>query len=358
MNAQLILRPPDGEPHTRRLEGSRLSLGRSAENDLCFPDDSGLSRHHLIFEAVSGGWAVRDLGSKNGTYVNGARISGSHMLAAGDQIAAGHLVIEFTVEAAEPAEFMIETAETAPEAQPLSVAPPEGAGWEEISAVLHPPPPSFAGWEIAAWQAGCHELAGDLTGYLACPDGRLGVLAADVPGRGLRAVVLAHSLSAWARLLAAEHADAGEIVRRLNRALKGEVQETRFVRVVLCLLHSGGAVAYARAGHHPPLVVRAAGGPEELAAGGFPLGVFPLARYEQAQAQLASGDALVIYSDGVVDSEGQNGVFGIARLAQVLAAKPGARAGALAESVRTALTRWRGGAAPTDDCVLLVARKT
>lgn len=357
MTAQLILRPPEGEHRTYRLEGSRLSLGRSSENDLSFPEDSGLSRRHLVFEATPEGWAVRDLGSKNGTYVNGVRISGSQALAAGDQIAAGHLMIEFAIEAAEPAELDFEAAMAAPPEPPPSVLPPERAGWEGVSAVLHPAPPSFAGWEIAAWQAVSPELAGDITNYVACPDGRLGILAADVPGRGWPAVFLAHSLSAWLRLLAADHADAGEIVRRLNRAVKAEVPENGFVRTVLCLLHSGGTVSYARAGHHPPLILRAAGGCEELTAGGFPLGVFPLARYEQTQAQLASGDALVIYSDGAVDAEGPGGVFGVSRLAQALAAEAGASAGAMVESVRNALTLWGGGAEPADDCVLIVVRK-
>lgn len=358
MTAQLILRPPEGEQRTCRLEGSRLSLGRSPENDLCFPDDSGLSRHHLVFEATPEGWVVRDLGSKNGTYVNGARISAAQALADGDQIAAGHLIIEFAVEAAEPAELEFEAAMAAAPPPPPSAPPTEPAGWEQVSGILHPPPPSFAGWDIAVWQAASLDLAGDITGYVACPDGRLGMLAADVPGRGWPAVFLAHSLRAWLRLLAADHTDAGEIIRRLNRAVKAEAPETGFVRMVLCLLHSGGAVAYARAGHHPPLILRAAGGCEELAAGGFPLGVFPLARYEQEQAQLAPGDALVVYSDGIVDSEGQGGVFGGSRLAQVLTAKAGASAGTLVEIVRTALTDWRGGAPPADDCVLIVARKS
>ncbi len=356
MTAQLILRTPEGEPRTCRLEGARVSLGRSPENDLCFPDDSGLSRRHLVFEESSQGWAVRDLGSKNGTYVNGARVSGSQLLMPGDQVAAGHLIIEFAVEAAEPAEVKIETAETAPPPPP----PPPPATrleWDYISTVLHPAPPSFAGWEMAAWHAGCPELAGDLTGYFACPDGRLGVMAADVPGRGWPAVFLAHSLAAWTRLLAADHSDAGEILRRLNRAVKAEAPEIGFVRVLLCLLHPGGAVTYARAGHHPPIIVRTTGGLEELAAGGFPLGVFPLARYEQAQAQLASGDALIIYSDGIVDSDGQGGAFGASRMAQILSARAGAGAAALTDGVRTALTVWTGGRAPDDDCVLVVARK-
>jgi phosphoserine phosphatase RsbU/P len=77
------------------LSTAAVSLGRSASNDLCYPEDAGLSRQHLVFESAGDGWAVRDLGSKNGTLVNGNRINGAHPLTGGDRISAGHLNIEF-----------------------------------------------------------------------------------------------------------------------------------------------------------------------------------------------------------------------------------------------------------------------
>jgi pSer/pThr/pTyr-binding forkhead associated (FHA) protein len=71
-------------------------LGRSEANDLPFPEDDGLSRRHLIFEHDENQWAVIDLGSKNGTYVNGARITGKQSLQPGDQITASCISIQFT----------------------------------------------------------------------------------------------------------------------------------------------------------------------------------------------------------------------------------------------------------------------
>lgn len=92
---ELTVRTPDGKSRQVPLSTATISLGRSSSNDLCYPEDAGLSRQHLTFEHSPKGWAVRDLGSKNGTLVNGNRISGEHRLSNGDRISAGHLNIEF-----------------------------------------------------------------------------------------------------------------------------------------------------------------------------------------------------------------------------------------------------------------------
>jgi serine phosphatase RsbU (regulator of sigma subunit)/pSer/pThr/pTyr-binding forkhead associated (FHA) protein len=85
----------DGKTRTYNLEGERVGLGRANTNELCFPEDSGLSRQHLVFERDGDGWNVRDAGSKNGTLLNGERVAGSRRLKNGDRVMAGHLTIVF-----------------------------------------------------------------------------------------------------------------------------------------------------------------------------------------------------------------------------------------------------------------------
>src|SRR5205085_3565531 len=86
---------PDGRTSSVPLRGNRIALGRSAMNDLSFPEDTGLSRQHLVFESEGQEWAVSDVGSKNGTVVNGRRIDGRTSLKSGDHIVAGHLTMIF-----------------------------------------------------------------------------------------------------------------------------------------------------------------------------------------------------------------------------------------------------------------------
>jgi phosphoserine phosphatase RsbU/P len=92
---ELIVRTPDGKSRAVPLENATISVGRAASNDLCYGDDAGLSRQHLVFEKIGAGWTIRDLNSKNGTHVNGARITDAHPLSVGDRVSAGHLLIEF-----------------------------------------------------------------------------------------------------------------------------------------------------------------------------------------------------------------------------------------------------------------------
>lgn len=95
MVREIQIRTPDGATRSVRLERDKLTLGRSSANELCFPDDAGLSRQHLTVEREGDDWMVRDLGSKNGTLVNGIRITGSTRLQPGDRITAGHLVLQY-----------------------------------------------------------------------------------------------------------------------------------------------------------------------------------------------------------------------------------------------------------------------
>jgi serine phosphatase RsbU (regulator of sigma subunit)/pSer/pThr/pTyr-binding forkhead associated (FHA) protein len=92
---QLSIVTPDGKATPVNLNGPRMALGRSATNDLSFPEDTGLSRQHLAFEQDGEAWRVVDMGSKNGTVVNGRRIEGPTPLKPGDQILAGHLTVVF-----------------------------------------------------------------------------------------------------------------------------------------------------------------------------------------------------------------------------------------------------------------------
>lgn len=71
------------------LGGDRITLGSSESNDIAVPADRILSRLHAVFEHYPAGWCVRDLGSRNGTFVNGRRIWQEHVLADGDEIRAG-----------------------------------------------------------------------------------------------------------------------------------------------------------------------------------------------------------------------------------------------------------------------------
>lgn len=90
---ELAIQLFDGSQRLIPLENQRLSLGRSSENDLAYPDDPVLSRRHINFDFDGRDWWVEDLNTTNGTLVNGARLKGRHRLSIGDLVAAGRLTL-------------------------------------------------------------------------------------------------------------------------------------------------------------------------------------------------------------------------------------------------------------------------
>ncbi|RPI22230.1 MAG: FHA domain-containing protein, partial [Acidobacteria bacterium] len=106
MTPEISIRTPDGVTEKIRLDSPVITLGRSREANLSYPEDTALSRHHLAFEKSGGTWVVRDLGSKNGTLHNDVPITGPAKLRPGDRILAGHLVIDFS-SPAQPSETVV-----------------------------------------------------------------------------------------------------------------------------------------------------------------------------------------------------------------------------------------------------------
>jgi len=82
------------------LADKELAMGTAPENSVVF-DDPTVSHLHAVLERFGGGWTVRDLGSRNGTFVNGQRISGSRALRDGDEIRVGETSLLFHAPRAE-----------------------------------------------------------------------------------------------------------------------------------------------------------------------------------------------------------------------------------------------------------------
>ncbi len=108
----VLVQRPDGTSQRLSLAGREVRIGRSMQdNDLSFPEDENLSRRHLVFERHEDRWRVRDLGAKNGTFLNGKRLDGPQDLRAGDRIVAGKITFVFDPPADEPSGAVVFYAE-------------------------------------------------------------------------------------------------------------------------------------------------------------------------------------------------------------------------------------------------------
>ncbi len=113
-NAFLEVFGPSG-PQLVTLESERVAIGSDAANDVSTPWDATVSQLHAVVERYPSGWCVRDVGSRNGTYLNGDRIVGDHVLRPGDEIRAGETRIVFRLGAASMPRAETAAAQGAPE---------------------------------------------------------------------------------------------------------------------------------------------------------------------------------------------------------------------------------------------------
>jgi sigma-B regulation protein RsbU (phosphoserine phosphatase) len=235
----------------------------------------------------------------------------------------------------------------------------------EIQTWLVPShPPQVAGAEIAFASRPQNSVAGDYYDAFyptlsAEQNGKLMLVIADVAGKSIPAALLMATLQASLRTIAGEGAPLDELVVRLNRyASAHSLDGRRFTTAVLAEYEPATRrLVYVNAGHNPPILRRSGGETEKLEVGGLPLGIDGAAVYDTAAIELKSGDALIFYTDGVIEAFDEKGQeFGNARWIEVIRALPDWGA---AESLQFLMKRvddFVGLTRQSDDITCLVLR--
>jgi sigma-B regulation protein RsbU (phosphoserine phosphatase) len=215
--------------------------------------------------------------------------------------------------------------------------------------------PAFPGWDIWLFTRSANDVGGDLVDYLAIAPGRLGVTLGDVAGKALPAALLMAKLQSTIRALASDQMPLDELARRVSHILNRDGLPNRFATLVYAQLAAdSGHVRLVNAGHMPPLLLRA-GALEELPRGSIALGIVPDATFTEQQVDLAPGDALVVYSDGVTDAmNGAGDFFGDERLRAALTSGPASTAEQTGRRVLAAVDAFAGDARPFDDLSLVI----
>ena len=180
--------------------------------------------------------------------------------------------------------------------------------------------PQIPGYRIAgAWQP-ARIVGGDYYDVLPFDDDSVGLCIADVAGKGMPAAMLMSNFQASVRGFASSSLSPDALCEKLNNLVCRNIAADRFITFVYAHLHGPSRrLSYANAGHNAPIVLHRDGTHERLEMGGGVLGIFKQQSFDAGSFQLAPGDRIVLYTDGVTEARDGAGIeFGDSRLIEVL----------------------------------------
>jgi sigma-B regulation protein RsbU (phosphoserine phosphatase) len=221
--------------------------------------------------------------------------------------------------------------------------------------------PEIPTLHFAAHYQTSRRAGGDYYDFFPLPDGRWGILLADVSGHGTPAAVIMAITHSIAHTLSGPPCPPSRLLTFINDHLTARytTDNGTFVTAFYGVYDPATRVlTYASAGHNPPRVGRCDGGHVRAIDrnGSVPLGIDPGVHYDDTVENLSPGDYLLLYTDGITEARAPDGeLFGVERLDAVVADCTG-DANELIASVLRAVETFTQGRPPNDDRTLLVAR--
>lgn len=219
--------------------------------------------------------------------------------------------------------------------------------------------PKLAGYDIAGKSIPAQSVGGDYFDFIAIDEKRVALCVGDISGKGLPAALLMANLQATMRSLSLTPSSVAECLGRANRLLHQSTDSEKFATLFYGVLDSEThCLCYSNAGHNDPFVLSLQSAPRLLKTGGIMLGLLPQRTFAEETIAFASGELLVIYSDGI--SEAVNVLdeqFGEERLLAVIKEDWQASAAELVERVLAAVQQHAGTAPQADDMTLMIVRR-
>ena len=167
--------------------------------------------------------------------------------------------------------------------------------------------PELPGYEVEGLCIPCREVGGDWFDYIQLDKGKLGIVLADVAGKGMAAALLMASTRSILRMFAEKGLSPAEVLTEVNKVLVQDFPKTRFVTMIYAILDTqSGTFKFANAGHLSPLLINSNEIKTLEANSGLPLGLMEYF-FTDEQIELKQGNRLLLFSDGV--SEAMNSSF-------------------------------------------------
>ncbi len=216
--------------------------------------------------------------------------------------------------------------------------------------------PKLEGFDIAAYYRPSHEVGGDYYDFIPVGDKTHGIVVADVSGKGIPASMVMTMTRSVMRFAALRNESPARTLREVNHVISSDLREGTFVTALFVLLHTDKReLIVSSAGHNPLLYLKESTGecvpvkPKGIALGLDKGHIFDAVISEET-LQLAPGDKVLMYTDGIIDARNAEGEqFGKTRLSEILRHSRGYDSQTTMKMIVDAVSYHTGGASQYDD---------
>ena len=219
--------------------------------------------------------------------------------------------------------------------------------------------PMVAGAEVSALSLPAKQVGGDFYDFIPVADQHLGLVIADVSGKGMPAALFMALSRALMRANALQDPRVSHAVIQTNRLILECATSGLFVTLFYAIMDTQTrTLKYVSAGHNPPILYKQkTGAIHLLEADGIALGVMDDIELEEKEVALESGDVIVLYTDGVTEAANvQDEEFGEERLIQLIKENYTLSAGALMSKIKEVAMAFAGEAPQYDDFTLMIVK--
>lgn len=221
--------------------------------------------------------------------------------------------------------------------------------------------PDVPGYELAAWWEPAQAVSGDYYDLVQLPDGRLGLVVADVSGHGVGPSLIMASVRAMMHVLSRTKSEPEQILSLLSETIAPDLGEGRFITFLMVALDPRThELTFANAGHGPALHFhRGTGTFSPLKSTGLPLGFATDFHVPAGNVvHMEPGDLLLLATDGTIELPNESGeLFGRRRLERLIADNPQLPATELLEVIRNAINEFHPATHPPDDVTVMILER-
>ncbi len=225
-------------------------------------------------------------------------------------------------------------------------------------SLLPPRDPSLEGFDISAYNFSTEEVSGDYYDFVQIYEDHLGLVIADVSGKGVPASLLMAFLRASLRAAIRIGYAPNVGMAKVNFLLWETIEQHQYVTAFYGMLDATNrTLAFVNAGHNPPVLLERDGSARFIERGGLPLGLFRDTRYYEYYLPIESGQILVLYTDGATEATSPGGEeYGRERLVEAVRAVRDRSARDMIDFIYNDVFEWSGGRGAGDDVTFVIVK--